>query len=94
MFCMQYFIFLFLIPFPQASNFFLLSFLLCLFISHKPCLYCSSVIVGLLISSCQYYTGADDSDRRCWVTLDPRSFFVSGSGGRTSTDGYVGNLFM
>ena len=39
MYCMQWFLVLFLLPFPQASSFFCLSFLLCMFLSHKPCLY-------------------------------------------------------
>ncbi|TPX67676.1 hypothetical protein SpCBS45565_g03658 [Spizellomyces sp. 'palustris'] len=77
MWCMQYFLFLFLIPFPRASNFFILSFLLCMFVTHKPCLYCSLVILGLLASSCNYYSPTlREEEQRCWVDFDPRFFFV------------------
>ncbi|KAI8824789.1 uncharacterized protein EV422DRAFT_564118 [Fimicolochytrium jonesii] len=78
MWCMQYFIILFLVPFPRAPNFFLLAYLFCLFISHKPCLYCSLVIFALLASSCNYYTPVSgEEDRgRCWVELDPQFLFT------------------
>ncbi|KAI9089418.1 hypothetical protein DFS34DRAFT_654638 [Phlyctochytrium arcticum] len=78
---LQYFLLLFLVPFPRTSTFFVLSLLLCMFVTHKPCLYCSLVIFGLLASSCNYYTpmmgsSGVDSDRRCWVDLDSRYMFI------------------
>ncbi|KAI9008119.1 hypothetical protein BC832DRAFT_553155 [Gaertneriomyces semiglobifer] len=82
MWCMQYFFFLFLIPFPRESPVFLISFLLSMFITHKPCLYCSLVIFGLLASSCHYYAPTDDDDeKRCWVDLNARAFNESNSVG-------------
>ncbi|KAI8812589.1 hypothetical protein BJ742DRAFT_792952 [Cladochytrium replicatum] len=67
--CMQYFLVLFLIPFPQASSLFLVSFFVFLFLKHRPCLCCSMVIFALLSSTCNYYGDEMTTGNRCWVDL-------------------------
>ncbi|KAJ8326361.1 hypothetical protein O5D80_005117 [Batrachochytrium dendrobatidis] len=70
MLCLHSFLFLFAIPFPQISTLLLLMYLLMMLVEHKPCLYCSLLILLLMTSSCSMY-GTDEIGSRCWLDLDP-----------------------
>ncbi|KXS13077.1 hypothetical protein M427DRAFT_34304 [Gonapodya prolifera JEL478] len=58
MYCLQHFLPLFLLPFPHQNSFFLLSYVLSLIVHHRPCPYCSLVLVALFASTCALWSSA------------------------------------
>ncbi|KAH6580898.1 hypothetical protein BASA61_009353 [Batrachochytrium salamandrivorans] len=76
MLCLHSFLFLFMIPFPQVSTLLLLLYLLMLAVEHKPCIYCSLLILVLMTSSCSFYGNKDTGDR-CWLDLDSEWMHMS-----------------
>ncbi|KAF3402149.1 hypothetical protein DPV78_004061 [Talaromyces pinophilus] len=81
MFCLRSWLPLLFIP-TNASPLFILSFVVLTYILHRPCIYCSALLLILFTSSCQW------SDR-CFVDLrgdwfaprfSPSSFVSSGNG--------------
>ncbi|KAI9204511.1 uncharacterized protein BJ171DRAFT_505978 [Polychytrium aggregatum] len=67
MWCMHWFLVLFLLPYPQAPSLFLLSLLVVMFLEHKPCLYCSIVILALLATSGALYQESIQEDTLLWL---------------------------
>ncbi|KAI9010690.1 hypothetical protein DFJ74DRAFT_685364 [Hyaloraphidium curvatum] len=58
MYCLQWFLVFFILPFPSAPSFLVLSAILAMFVQHRPCLYCSAITFGLFLSTCQVYEAA------------------------------------
>ncbi|KAK9382062.1 uncharacterized protein V2V93DRAFT_366343 [Kockiozyma suomiensis] len=54
MYCLRYFLLLVLMPTTGASPHFLAVLLLSLFFFHRPCVYCSLILVALFSSSCYF----------------------------------------
>ncbi|KAK9324687.1 hypothetical protein V1517DRAFT_316591 [Lipomyces orientalis] len=52
MYCLRYFLLLLLMPTTGASPHFLAIFLLSLFIFHRPCIYCSLILIALFSTTC------------------------------------------
>ncbi|KAK9364763.1 hypothetical protein V1509DRAFT_635354 [Lipomyces kononenkoae] len=52
MYCLRYFLLLLLMPTTGASPHFLAVFLLSLFILHRPCIYCSLILIALFSTTC------------------------------------------
>ncbi|KAH8920842.1 hypothetical protein BT69DRAFT_375451 [Atractiella rhizophila] len=52
MYCLRYFLLLLLLPFPQYPHYFVLLFLISLCLQHKPCIYCSFLLIGIFSSTC------------------------------------------
>ncbi|KAL2917833.1 hypothetical protein HK105_202706 [Polyrhizophydium stewartii] len=69
MLCLALFVHLFLVPYPQAPTALLVGLLALFVIEHKPCIYCSALILALLCSSCSLY-GDSATGSRCWLDLD------------------------
>ncbi|CAD6886864.1 unnamed protein product [Tilletia controversa] len=55
MYCLRWWIPLFLLPFPLAPPSFLVLFIIAYVFHTRPCAYCGVIIVGLFISSCYWY---------------------------------------
>ncbi|KAG4106378.1 hypothetical protein H8356DRAFT_1628787 [Neocallimastix lanati (nom. inval.)] len=55
-YCMQWFAVLLLLPFPNSPSLFLMLYILALMLRHKPCLYCTLVIIALFYSSGLLYS--------------------------------------
>ncbi|KAE8219832.1 hypothetical protein CF319_g6549 [Tilletia indica] len=55
MYCLRWWIPLFLLPFPLAPPSFLILFIIAYVFHTRPCAYCAVIIVGLFISSCYWY---------------------------------------
>ncbi|KAK0544008.1 hypothetical protein OC844_007519, partial [Tilletia horrida] len=55
MYCLRWWIPLFLLPFPTAPPSFLLLFIIAYVFHTRPCAYCGVIIVGLFVSSCYWY---------------------------------------
>lgn len=60
MYCLRWWIPLFLCPFPKTSPFFLVLFLLSFAIHSKPCMYCALIITGLITTSGNWYSSSSD----------------------------------
>lgn len=56
MYCMRWWIPIFLLPFPAAPPAFVLLFLLCYTLYTRPCVYCGAIVLGLVLSSCYFTT--------------------------------------
>ncbi|PWZ02126.1 hypothetical protein BCV70DRAFT_198405 [Testicularia cyperi] len=56
MYCLRWWIPLFLFPFPKTSPLFLILFVLSFTIHSKPCIYCALIITGLFATSANWYT--------------------------------------
>jgi hypothetical protein len=56
MYCLRWWIPLFLFPFPKTSPFFLVLFLVSFTIHSKPCTYCALILTGLFATSGSWYT--------------------------------------
>ncbi|KAK0551366.1 hypothetical protein OC846_003327 [Tilletia horrida] len=55
MYCLRWWIPLFLLPFPTAPPSFLILFIIAYVFHTRPCAYCGVIIIGLFISSCYWY---------------------------------------
>ncbi|KAK7208559.1 hypothetical protein BZA70DRAFT_54326 [Myxozyma melibiosi] len=54
MYCLRYFLLLLLMPTTGASPHFLAVMLLLLFVLHRPCVYCSLILIALFSSTCYF----------------------------------------
>ncbi|KAJ1507091.1 hypothetical protein HMI54_004486 [Coelomomyces lativittatus] len=71
MLCMQYFLPFVFFPKPASSPWLTFSFLISLYLHHKPCLYCAVLFFILL------YTTCDVCSDGCWVSMKRTSSFAS-----------------
>ncbi|EPQ29424.1 uncharacterized protein PFL1_03179 [Pseudozyma flocculosa PF-1] len=55
MYCLRWWIPLFLVPFPKVSPFFLILFLLSFTLHSRPCVYCALILFGLFATSVNWY---------------------------------------
>lgn len=55
MYCLRWWIPLFLLPFPKTSPFFLVLFLFSFALHSQPCMYCALIITGLFTTSSSWY---------------------------------------
>ncbi|PWN49764.1 hypothetical protein IE53DRAFT_387996 [Violaceomyces palustris] len=62
MYCLRWWIPLFLLPFPSTTPFLLTLFLLSYSLHTKPCVYCSFILVGLFASSTYWYPTSHQLD--------------------------------
>ncbi|KAK9468346.1 hypothetical protein V1512DRAFT_259286 [Lipomyces arxii] len=69
MFCLRYFLLLVLIPTTGASPHFLALLLINLFISHKPCVYCSLLLLALFSTTCYF-------NDHCFIDTNATNFFL------------------
>ncbi|EIM23197.1 hypothetical protein WALSEDRAFT_67500 [Wallemia mellicola CBS 633.66] len=66
MFCLRWWLLMFLLPFPTASPIILSLFMLSYVIYQKPCPYCFVLLLCLFASTCHWGVGAPDTC--CWFT--------------------------
>ena len=55
MYCMRWWIPLFLLPFPKTSPLFLVLFLVSFALHSQPCMYCALILTGLFTTSSNWY---------------------------------------
>lgn len=55
MYCLRWWIPLFLLPFPKTSPFFLILFLFSFSLHSQPCMYCALILTGLFSTSSNWY---------------------------------------
>ncbi|KIS70094.1 uncharacterized protein UMAG_05167 [Mycosarcoma maydis] len=55
MYCLRWWIPLFLLPFPKASPLFLVLFLFSFALHSQPCMYCALILTGLVTTSPNWY---------------------------------------
>lgn len=72
MYCMRWWIPLFLLPFPKTSPLFLVLFLFSFALHSQPCMYCALILTGLLTTSSNWYGPASSI-----TTLDSANSSVS-----------------
>ncbi|SJX62226.1 uncharacterized protein SRS1_13073 [Sporisorium reilianum f. sp. reilianum] len=65
MYCLRWWIPLFLLPFPKTSPLFLILFLFSFTLHSQPCMYCALILTGLFTTSSNWYGPASSA-----VTLD------------------------
>lgn len=56
MYCMRWWIPLFLLPFPKTSPLFLVLFLFSFTLHSQPCMYCALILLGLFTTSPNWYS--------------------------------------
>ncbi|KAF6767016.1 Bladder cancer-related BC10-like protein [Kalmanozyma brasiliensis GHG001] len=69
MYCLRWWIPLFLLPFPKTSPLFLVLFLFSFALHSQPCMYCALILMGLFGTSSNWYT----SDASAIVSLSANS---------------------
>ncbi|KAK9449893.1 uncharacterized protein V1518DRAFT_414990 [Limtongia smithiae] len=75
MYCLRHFLLVLLMPTTGASPHFLALFLLSMFILHKPCVYCSFILIALFASSC-YFSENCFIDTNYGAVFLPRLFML------------------
>lgn len=55
MYCLRWWIPLFLLPFPSTTPFFLILFLVSFALHSQPCMYCALILTGLFATSSNWY---------------------------------------
>ncbi|TKY86414.1 hypothetical protein EX895_004563 [Sporisorium graminicola] len=58
MYCLRWWIPLFLLPFPKTSPLFLVLFLFSFTLHSQPCMYCALILTGLFTTSSNWYSPA------------------------------------
>ncbi|EEA23052.1 hypothetical protein TMatcc_001916 [Talaromyces marneffei ATCC 18224] len=99
MFCLRSWLPLLFIP-TNASPLFILSFVVLTYILHRPCIYCSALLLILFTSSCQWSDRCFFDLRGDWFAprFSPPSYTISSNGSMvggnatmsTAFDGVVG----
>ena len=56
MYCLRWWLPIFILPFPAAPPAFLILFLVSYALSTRPCPYCGAIVLGLVLSSCYFTT--------------------------------------
>ena len=56
MYCLRWWIPLFLLPFPKTSPYFLILFLFSFALHSQPCMYCALILTGLFTTSSNWYS--------------------------------------
>ncbi|KAN0064560.1 hypothetical protein ACQY0O_002188 [Thecaphora frezii] len=56
MYCLRWWLPLFLLPFPKTTPFFLVLFLFSFALHPKPCVYCALILLGLFTTSSSWYS--------------------------------------
>ncbi|CDR99278.1 uncharacterized protein SPSC_05865 [Sporisorium scitamineum] len=79
MYCLRWWIPLFLLPFPKTSPLFLVLFLFSFTLHSQPCMYCALILTGLFSTSSNWYGPASSV-----VSLDSTNATTSTSSSNTS----------
>ncbi|SCZ89272.1 BZ3500_MvSof-1268-A1-R1_Chr1-1g01072 [Microbotryum saponariae] len=85
MWCLRYWAFLPLLPFPTASPLWQLLYLLSMMAANRTCVYCTALLVALFMASCfinlgtTYTTAANGRSMiehcRCWLSTNAGDVF-------------------
>ncbi|KAH8918855.1 hypothetical protein BT69DRAFT_539881 [Atractiella rhizophila] len=79
MYCLRYFLLLLLLPFPQYPHYFVLLFLISLCLQHKPCIYCSFLLIGIFSSTCWLDIGSSSPCSSLSLAVSNSSMNISSS---------------
>ncbi|KAK9454077.1 hypothetical protein V1511DRAFT_405170 [Dipodascopsis uninucleata] len=69
MYCLRYFLLLLVTPTTGLAPYYLALFLMSLFVIHRPCIYCSLILVGLFSCTCYF-------NEHCFIDTNYGNIFL------------------